>query len=150
MASPSFFSHDIEEHLQLSAFKVHQQISYQQNRLNRFNRENLTAQILFLQYQRSLSPSPMPTMDVRAKQFWDPLSWSWLLVASLAFDPKPFLQTFEFAVDKLIALRKEIQEKTEQVEKSVRVGEREYSKKMTDLNRSFDVSWSLPRLIVLH
>lgn len=58
---------------------------------------------------------------------------------SSAFDPKPFLQTFEVAVDKLIALRKEIQEKTEQMEKSVRVGEREYSKKMTDLNRNFDV-----------
>jgi len=62
------------------------------------------------------------------------------LAVSLAFDPKPFLQKFEVAVDKLISLRKEIQEKTEQMEKSVRVGEREYSKKMADLNRSFDVS----------
>lgn len=64
-----------------------------------------------------------------------------------AFDPKPFLQTFEVAVDKLIALRKDVQAKTEQMEKSVRVSEREYSKKMADLNRSFDVR--LPSMQVI-
>ncbi|KAG6877239.1 hypothetical protein C0992_010465 [Termitomyces sp. T32_za158] len=56
----------------------------------------------------------------------------------LAFDPKPFLQTFEAAVDRLICVRKEVQAKTEQMEKSVRVSEREYSKKMVDLNRGFE------------
>ncbi|KAG6916713.1 hypothetical protein DXG01_005662 [Tephrocybe rancida] len=54
------------------------------------------------------------------------------------FDPKPFIQTFEAAVDKLIAVRKDVQAKTEQMEKSVRVSEREYSKKMADLNRGFE------------
>ncbi|KIL70208.1 hypothetical protein M378DRAFT_117200 [Amanita muscaria Koide BX008] len=54
------------------------------------------------------------------------------------FKPKPFLSTFEAAVDKLIALRKEVQTKTEQMEKSVRVSEREYSKRMVDLNRGFE------------
>ncbi|KAF8640107.1 hypothetical protein AX17_001343 [Amanita inopinata Kibby_2008] len=54
------------------------------------------------------------------------------------FDPKPFLASFEAAVDKLLAVRKEVQAKTEQMEKSVRVAEREYSKKMTDLNRGFE------------
>ncbi|KAJ8473503.1 hypothetical protein ONZ45_g16264 [Pleurotus djamor] len=54
------------------------------------------------------------------------------------FDPKPFIQTFEAAIDKLIAVRKDVQTKTEQMEKSVRVSEREYSKKMADLNRGFD------------
>ncbi|THV08349.1 exocyst complex component Sec10 [Dendrothele bispora CBS 962.96] len=54
------------------------------------------------------------------------------------FDPKPFIQTFEAAVDKLIAFRKDVQAKTEQMEKSVRVSEREYSKKMADLNRGFE------------
>ena len=39
----------------------------------------------------------------------------------------------------MIALRKDVQAKTEQMEKSVRVAEREYSKKMADLNRGFDV-----------
>jgi hypothetical protein len=67
----------------------------------------------------------------------------------IAFDPKPFLQTFEVAVDKLIALRKEVQAKTEQMEKSVRVAEREYSKKMADLNRSFEVGFLSARPIVL-
>ncbi|CAL1701173.1 unnamed protein product [Somion occarium] len=54
------------------------------------------------------------------------------------FDPKPFIRTFEAAVDKLIAVRKDVQAKTEQMEKSVRVAEREYSKKMTDLNKGFE------------
>lgn len=36
-------------------------------------------------------------------------------------------------------MRKDVQAKTEQMEKSVRVAEREYSKKMTELNRSFEV-----------
>lgn len=56
-----------------------------------------------------------------------------------AFDPKPFIQSFEAAVDRLIAVRKEVQTKSEQMEKSVRVSEREYSKKMADLNRGFEV-----------
>jgi len=56
-----------------------------------------------------------------------------------AFDPQPFIRTFEAAVDKLIAVRKEVQAKTEQMEKSVRVSEREYSKKMDELNRGFEV-----------
>ena len=56
-----------------------------------------------------------------------------------AFNPKPFISTFEAAVDRLIALRKEVQAKTEQMEKSVRMAEREYSKKMSDLNRGFEV-----------
>ncbi|KAF9268169.1 exocyst complex component Sec10 [Marasmius fiardii PR-910] len=54
------------------------------------------------------------------------------------FDPQPFIQTFEAAVDKLITVRKELQAKTEQMEKSVRVSEREYSKKMNELNRGFE------------
>ncbi|KAI0284271.1 exocyst complex component Sec10 [Russula aff. rugulosa BPL654] len=54
------------------------------------------------------------------------------------FNPKPFISTFEAAVDRLIALRKEVQSKTEQMEKSVRLAEREYSNKMSDLNRGFE------------
>ncbi|KAJ6490374.1 exocyst complex protein [Mycena vitilis] len=54
------------------------------------------------------------------------------------FDPKPFINTFEAAVDKLIAVRKDVQSKTEQMEKSVRISEREYSKKMAELNRGFE------------
>src|SRR5258705_108496 len=58
----------------------------------------------------------------------------------LAFDPKPFIRSFEAAVDKLITVRKDVQTKTEQLEKTVRVAEREYSKKMADLTKGFDVS----------
>ena len=63
----------------------------------------------------------------------------------VALDPKPFIQTFEAAVDRLIAVRKDVQARTEQMEKSVRVAEREYSKKMAELNRGFEVcSFGLP------
>ncbi|KAI0050185.1 exocyst complex component Sec10 [Auriscalpium vulgare] len=54
------------------------------------------------------------------------------------FDPKPFIRTFEAAVDRLIAVRKDVQAKTEQMEKSVQSAEREYSKKMAELNRGFE------------
>lgn len=62
------------------------------------------------------------------------------LALLLAFDPVPFIRTFEGAVDKLIALRKDVQLKSEQMEKSVKVAEREYSRKMSDLNKGFEVS----------
>lgn len=58
----------------------------------------------------------------------------------VAFNPVPFIRTFEGAVDKLIALRKEVQAKSEQMEKSVKVAEREYSRKMSDLNKGFEAS----------
>ena len=61
----------------------------------------------------------------------------------LAFNPIPFIRTFEGAVDKLISLRKDVQAKSEQMEKSVKVAEREYSKKMSDLNKGFEVCLSL-------
>jgi hypothetical protein len=56
-----------------------------------------------------------------------------------AFDPKPFIRSFEEAVDRLITVRKEVQTKTEQMEKIVRLSEREYSKKMTELTKGFEV-----------
>jgi len=68
------------------------------------------------------------------------------LIQLPAFDPKPFIKSFETAVDKLISIRKDVQAKTEQMEKSVRVAEREYSKKMVELTKGFEV-WpdQLPR-----
>ncbi|KAL5507953.1 SEC10 [Sanghuangporus vaninii] len=54
------------------------------------------------------------------------------------FNPVPFIRTFEACVDKLIALRKDIQAKSEQMEKSVKIAEREYSRKMSDLNKGFE------------
>ena len=62
-----------------------------------------------------------------------------LICDTLAFDPKPFIQSFEAAVDQLLAVRKNVQAKTEQMEKGVKVAEREYSKKMAELNRGFEV-----------
>lgn len=61
-----------------------------------------------------------------------------------AFNATPFIRTFEATVDKLIALRKDVQAKSEQMEKSVKVAEREYSRKMSDLNKGFEVRLSFP------
>lgn len=60
--------------------------------------------------------------------------------SQLAFDPAPFIRTFEASLAKLMVMRKELQSKTEQMEKNVRVAEREYSKKMSDLNKGFEVN----------
>ncbi|KAI0346802.1 exocyst complex component Sec10 [Trametopsis cervina] len=54
------------------------------------------------------------------------------------FDPKPFIHTLEAAVDQLISVRRDVQARTEQMEKSVKVSEREYSKKMAELNKGFE------------
>jgi len=64
-----------------------------------------------------------------------------------AFDPKPFIRSFEEAVDKLISVRKDVQAKTEQMEKSVRVAEREYSKKMVELTKGFEVKPTIHQAI---
>lgn len=64
-----------------------------------------------------------------------------------AFDPKPFIRNLEAAVDQLISVRKDVQARTEQMEKSVKVSEREYSKKMADLNKGFEVC-AFPRFVV--
>ena len=61
-----------------------------------------------------------------------------------AFDPKPFIWTFEAAVDKLINVRKELQKKTENMEQSVRVAEKEFSSKMVQLNSNFEVRYRVP------
>ncbi|KAG9019684.1 Exocyst complex component 5 [Tulasnella sp. 427] len=54
------------------------------------------------------------------------------------FDPKPFICTFESAVDVLIDLRKDVQKKTEREEQSCKTAEKEYSKKLSELNKGFE------------
>ena len=57
----------------------------------------------------------------------------------IAFDPRPFIRTFESAVDRLIEIRKDLQRETDTLEKSVKHAERDYSKKITELNGGFEV-----------
>lgn len=57
-----------------------------------------------------------------------------------AFDPKPFIRTFEGAVDKLLVLRRGLQKTTDEMETTVKSAERDYSKRMGELNSSFEVS----------
>ncbi|KAH7105434.1 exocyst complex component Sec10, partial [Auriculariales sp. MPI-PUGE-AT-0066] len=54
------------------------------------------------------------------------------------FDPRPFIRTFELAVDRLIAVRKDLQKQTESAETSVRSAERDYQKRMVEINSGFD------------
>ncbi|KZO98067.1 exocyst complex protein [Calocera viscosa TUFC12733] len=54
------------------------------------------------------------------------------------FDPKPFIRNFEGAVDKLLAIRRDLQKHTEGMEVSVRDAERDYSKRMSELNSGFE------------
>jgi hypothetical protein len=109
----------------------------------------LTRQSLSVPFPKSSSPSPKPALVVR--QYRTHVLTLYEHQSQLAFDPKPFIQTFEAAVDKLLAVRKDVQAKTEQLEKSVRIAEREYSKKMADLNRGFEVcnTW-IPLCALIH
>ncbi|KAG8820317.1 Exocyst complex component 5 [Serendipita sp. 399] len=50
----------------------------------------------------------------------------------------PFIRTFESVVDRLITIRKDLQQRTEQMEKSVRQAEREFSSRMKGLNDNFE------------
>lgn len=61
---------------------------------------------------------------------------------SSAFSPLPFIRTFETVVDRLITIRKDLQQRTEKMEKSVRQAEREFSTRMKGLNDNFEVSSS--------
>ncbi|PVG00485.1 exocyst complex component Sec10 [Serendipita vermifera] len=54
------------------------------------------------------------------------------------FSPVPLIRTFETVVDRLIAVRKDLQQRTEQMERSVRQGEKEFSTRMKGLNDNFE------------
>ena len=56
-----------------------------------------------------------------------------------AFSPVPFIRTFETVVDRLINVRNDLQKRTEQMEKSVRQAEKEFSGRMRGLNDNFEV-----------
>jgi hypothetical protein len=55
------------------------------------------------------------------------------------FDPKPFLQTFSPALDSLLALRQQVAERTKKMESDVRRAEREYGKRLRELDGGFEV-----------
>jgi len=61
------------------------------------------------------------------------------LFFTTAFDPKPFIRTFESAVGELINLRQDLQKKTEAAGQSAKKAEKEYTNKLTELNSGFDV-----------
>lgn len=56
------------------------------------------------------------------------------------FDPNPFLQTFSPALDSLLSLRSQVAERTKRMESDVRRAEREYGKRLRELDGGFEVS----------
>jgi exocyst complex component 5 len=62
------------------------------------------------------------------------------LIRATAFDPQPFIRTFESAVDSLIEIRKDLQKRTEQNEQAVKAAEKDYTKRLAELNTGFEVT----------
>ncbi|RXK37429.1 exocyst complex component protein [Tremella mesenterica] len=54
------------------------------------------------------------------------------------FDPKPFLQTFSPALDSLLGLRAQVAERTKRMETEVRRAEREYGRRLRELDGGFE------------
>ena len=61
------------------------------------------------------------------------------LTRDAAFNPTPFLQTFSPALDTLLELRKHVTERTKKMETDVRRAEREYGKRLRELDGGFEV-----------
>ena len=61
-----------------------------------------------------------------------------------AFDPKPFLSTFSPALDSLLSLRQQVAERTKKMESEVRRAEREYGKRLRELDGGFEVGHFQP------
>ena len=55
------------------------------------------------------------------------------------FDPKPFLSTFSPALDQLLGLRSQVAERTKKMETEVRRAEREYGRRLRELDGGFEV-----------
>ena len=55
------------------------------------------------------------------------------------FDPKPFLRTFSPALDQLLQLRGQVAERTKKMETDVRRAEREYGRRLRELDGGFEV-----------
>lgn len=56
-----------------------------------------------------------------------------------AFNPKPFLGTFSPALDQLLSLRSQVAERTKKMETEVRRAEREYGRRLRELDGGFEV-----------
>lgn len=60
------------------------------------------------------------------------------------FDSKPFLQTFSPALDQLLQLRSQVAERTKKMETEVRRAEREYGRRLRELDGGFEVGANGP------
>ena len=61
------------------------------------------------------------------------------------FDPKPFIQVFSPALDSLLNLRQQVAERTRKMDSDVRRAEREYGKRLRELDGGFEVRLAVYR-----
>lgn len=57
-----------------------------------------------------------------------------------AFDPKPFIRTFENVLEELKQLRTRVQEQCDELESSTQAVEHQYKKDIADMQGAFQVS----------
>ncbi|KAI8149998.1 exocyst complex component Sec10-like protein [Fennellomyces sp. T-0311] len=55
-----------------------------------------------------------------------------------AFDPKPFIRTFENVLDELVQLRTRVQEQCDELENSTQIVEHQYKKDIADMQSAFE------------
>lgn len=61
------------------------------------------------------------------------------VIIAAAFDPKPFIRTFESVLEELHLLKTRVQEQCTELESSTQSAELEYKRNITDLHGAFDV-----------
>lgn len=62
-----------------------------------------------------------------------------ILTIAAAFDPKPFIRTFEGVIEELHQLKIRVQEQCNELENSTRTAEMEYRQNVGDLHGAFAV-----------
>lgn len=63
----------------------------------------------------------------------------WLCTTIAAFDPKPFIRTFENVLEELKQLRTRVQEQCDELESSTQAVEHQYKKDIADMQGAFQV-----------
>lgn len=64
------------------------------------------------------------------------------VIVAAAFDPKPFIRTFESVLEELHLLKTRVQEQCNELESSTQSAELEYKRNITDLHGAFDVGFT--------
>ncbi|KAL0087343.1 exocyst complex component Sec10-domain-containing protein [Phycomyces blakesleeanus] len=108
--------------LTIENFKA--RISSTQNKMNKKKRQSSLGNVSTNAFIELISQGIIDDLDEKEQK--------------AAFDPKPFIRTFENVLDELSVLRTHVQEQCDELESSVQVAELQYRKSVVDLHGSFD------------